>query len=70
MAVGTRVRVNMGPGTGKLAVVVPRRVIPTDGQGVPRIGRGHYKPMDRNDVAIRYEDGTLDVYNAVHLTRV
>ena len=68
LAIGTRVRINMGTDIGKEACVVGMHIIPTDGMGCPRLDRGHYRPIEKSDVAIRFADGTLDVYNRVHLT--
>lgn len=62
--------VNMGVSRRKHAIVIPRHMIPTDGRGIPRVGGGHYSPMEKHDVAIRYDDGTLDVFNRVHLDRL
>lgn len=39
--------------------VISRRTIPTYGNGIPIIP-GHYKPMDSKDLAIIYDDGSID----------
>lgn len=68
--VGSRIKVNMGINNGRVATVIPSSRIKTNGRGIPDIGCGHYKPISRldGDVAIAFDDGTLDVYNSVHLT--
>ncbi len=66
---GELVVVNMGVSAGRNAVVVPKRMIRTNGRGVPLID-GHYKPLTKQDVAIRYDNGKLDAFNQVHLSRI
>ena len=71
MRKGQFVTVNMGVDSGRRAVVIPRALIPTNGRGIPDLGQGHYRPMDRESVAICYVDtGTYDVFNRVHLVQV
>lgn len=65
--IGDRVRVIMGLDSGKFARVIDKKSIKLDGRGIPDIGRGHYNPMRRSDVAIQFDDGTLDVHDRHNL---
>lgn len=68
--VGMKVRVNMGLDRDKFATIVKMGKIPKDGQGIPKLGKGHYKRAQKDDRAIQYEDGTLDVQNKGNLIPV
>lgn len=68
--IGQRVKVSMGVNAGKLATVVNKRLIKLDSRGVPDLGRGHYHAMATIDVAIQYDDGTLDVHPRSNLVVV
>ena len=61
-----------GGGTrdGQKGVIIPMNKIPTDGKGIPRVNQGHYKPVSKDDVAVKYEDGDLDVVNKRWIKKV
>jgi len=65
--IGQRVRVVMGVNAGMLATIVSMARISIKGCGTPNIGRGHYKPITKNDRAIQYVDGTFDVHDVGNL---
>lgn len=59
--VGKRVRVSkwaMGTHRGKEGVVVRKCDVPHSGRGVPKIA-GHYKPMEKDELAIVDDRGNL-----------
>ena len=64
LAVGQLVRVSEGSGTSsrRLARVVDRREVRTDGRGIPTNVEGAYSPVDwRKETAIRFlDDRRLD----------
>ena len=64
MKLGTKVKVSMGIDHDRTATVVSMNLIKKDGKCIPELDKGHYKPIEKNDVAIRYDDdNTFDVYN-------
>lgn len=61
--IGQKVKVSAGSGvaSNKIATVVDRREITTDGRGIPKNVEGAYKPVDWNkEIAIKYENGEYD----------
>jgi hypothetical protein len=67
---GELVIVTTGTDEGKIAKVVPMSLVPRSNRGVPMLGRGHYNPVQRTDLAIMYiDDRTLDVYDRYLLKR-
>ena len=60
MRVGTRVRVADGSGiaSGKVGTVINRRLVKTDGRGIPVLP-GHYRPMTKNEAVIRLDTGEV-----------
>lgn len=59
--VGKKVRLSkwtMGVHKGKEGIVIPASDVPTDHRGTPKIS-GHYKPMDKDELAIKDKDGNL-----------
>jgi len=62
LKVGTIVTVSQGSGidSGRAGVVVDRSEVKTDGRGIPRIGKGHYWPINwKIESAVRLDDGDL-----------
>ena len=61
IAVGDNVVVCGGSGleSGIMGYVVSTSEVPTDGRGVPQLGLGHYRPLARNELAIRDTTGRL-----------
>jgi len=45
--------------SGVEGYVVSIDTVPCDGNGVPQLGLGHYRPLQRNEVAIRDTTGRL-----------
>ena len=59
--IGDSVKISEGSGldSGKIATVVARSKIITDGRGIPKNVTGAYKPVDwKREIAIQFEDGT------------
>jgi hypothetical protein len=58
--IGKRVKVMEGAGvaSGKEGIVVPKRNVPTDGRGIPKI-EGHYDVMKKDELAIVTDSGQL-----------
>ena len=59
--VGKRVKVMEGVAgirSGKEGIVVPKRNVPTDGRGIPKI-EGHYDVMKKDELAIVTDSGQL-----------
>lgn len=56
-----------GVDAGKLATIIPMNDISKKGCGTPDLGRGHYKPVTKNDRAIRFDNGDLDVHDRGNL---
>lgn len=68
--IGDRVRIVQGLDRDKEGTVVSKRLIPTDGRGIPQLGKGHYNPIHYHDVAVRLDDGSLTVENRLNLKRL
>jgi hypothetical protein len=49
-----------GVDDGRTGVVVPMRMIQIGDRGVPKVP-GAYKPIGKDDIAVKYDDGGLDV---------
>lgn len=61
---GERVVSTQGASRGQRGVIVPLSSVPTDGRGIPTLNKGHYHPINyREDIAVRLDDGTMDVWN-------
>jgi len=60
---GKQVKIMMGVDAGRIAKIIPMSKITKDGSGTPRIGKGHYKPISKDSVAIEFVDkpGEYDV---------
>lgn len=69
---GTKVKVCMGAGldSGKIGVIIEKRKVPTNGQGIPKLNQGHYKPMTNNEIAIQQENGSIFTMFAQYLMKV
>lgn len=70
---GDKVKVSEGSGTasGRIATVVDKSKIKTDGTGVPTNVQGAYKKVDwSREVAIQYEDGEYNTMFNNRLTKV
>lgn len=65
MPPGTRVQPVMGLDSRKQGIVIPRdpAILKCNGRGVPQMGKGHYKPLSKSDVLVRFDDGTYDTFN-------
>ncbi len=63
MKVGTKVQVsiNIPMDGGKNGVVIAKKDVKTDGHGIPKI-TGHYKPMAKNEVAVRLDNGKVQTF--------
>ncbi len=51
-----------GVDSGRRGTVIKKSLVKTDGRGVPKVGRGHYKPLSEwgDWVAVRYDNGDID----------
>jgi len=73
MRIGDKVKVCAcsGVDSGRSGVVIDWRAVPTNGGGVPQLGEGHYKPMDRRrECAIREDSGRVFTMFRNRLIRV
>ena len=70
--VGDKVKVCGGSGldSDKIGIIIDPRMVKTGSRGVPLIS-GHYKPIDWNrEVAIKYEDGSINTMFKNRLTKL
>lgn len=71
MKIGDRVRVIGGGVDDKReGVIVSSKLIPTDNRGIPKLGQGHYKPMSKDEVAIRDDNGNWFTMFRNYLQRI
>lgn len=61
IVVNDNVKVCGGSGleSGVEAYVVSTKEVPCNGRGIPQLGLGHYRPLQRNEVALRDATGRL-----------
>lgn len=62
---GNLVRIGMGLDSKRVAKIVPMSKIKLDGTCTPVIGKGHYKPVNKDSIAIEFLDkpGEFDVHD-------